>query len=83
MNLRAVNGGRCGPRSVRRQSLDEGEQITCPRCKVRDGVETSVMVIVSTTPRRDAAGLITHWRDVAVCAYCFQAGEWIEFGEVQ
>lgn len=81
--LRALNGGRCGPRSARRNSFSESEQITCAKCKERDGVETSAMMIVRTTPRRDENGVISHWRDVAVCAFCFVKGEWIEFGEIQ
>jgi len=62
--------------------MSEGEQITCTVCQTRDGVETSAMMIVSTTPRRDAKGRITKWRDVAVCAFCFQKSVWTEFGEI-
>ena len=70
--LHPLAGGRPAgaPRAGKRRSLGEPEQMTCSRCLVERGVETSVFRRVVIAPQREPSGKIIGGTEAWACDVC-------------
>jgi hypothetical protein len=74
-DLKSIPGGGSGPKSWRRKSLYDPEQVTCWRCERELGVATPAVVKVVLAPLRTPYGKKTGGTEVWACAHCLSRGE--------